>query len=80
MGIHRITFDAVKSRRTIKPVCVKCGKKFSRVLTTYQTINPFNKNADGTRKKASTIEEENSDKLDRDEEKMMQTFVCPKCV
>jgi hypothetical protein len=40
-------FQEVKYPITKRIPCRTCGKKFARSTTLYQTINPFNKNADG---------------------------------
>lgn len=40
------TFQEVKRTRTDKYKC-PCGKRFQRTVSATQTINPFNRNADG---------------------------------
>jgi hypothetical protein len=49
------TFQEVKrsAKRTMK--CRTCGKRFTRSQTFMQTINPFNKNADGDVKSYAEI-------------------------
>lgn len=39
--------------------CVTCGKRRKRAKTFWQTVNPFNKKADGTVKSLFDIIEEN---------------------
>lgn len=43
------TFQEVKRTRTDKYRC-PCGKRFQRTVSATQTINPFNRNADGNPK------------------------------
>lgn len=54
MAMVRITFQVVKvaAERTVK--CA-CGKSTKRRKTFERTINPFNKNADGSVKSASEV-------------------------
>jgi len=51
----RITFQEVGFKRTKSGKCVVCGKRCQITKEFFQTINPFNKNADGTCKDAKTI-------------------------
>jgi transcriptional regulator NrdR family protein len=41
------TFQEVKHREARRLKCRTCGKRFTRSQTFTQTINPFNKNANG---------------------------------
>lgn len=51
-------FEVVK-RQVAKPfVCQACGRKGRKQTTLRQTINPFNRNADGTLKTFSDIHAE----------------------
>jgi hypothetical protein len=43
-----VNFKIVKIQGAKTVVCSKCGKKRKRQKTFYMTINPWNKNADGT--------------------------------
>jgi len=54
----RITFDVIKERATKSGKCRECGKRCSRSKTFEQTINPWNKNDDGTQKSANDIRAE----------------------
>lgn len=49
----RITFDEIKV--TAKRVWTENGKRRQQTKTFMQTVNPFNKNADGTRKTREQI-------------------------
>ncbi|QDP45501.1 hypothetical protein SEA_FUZZBUSTER_17 [Microbacterium phage FuzzBuster] len=41
-------FDEVTRRRVVQGKCSVCGKRTTRTLAVTNTVNPFNKNADGT--------------------------------
>jgi hypothetical protein len=47
-------FQVVRRTRTVKLKCA-CGSRFQRTLAAEQTINPFNKNADGVPKTYAEI-------------------------
>ena len=51
-------FEEVTHRATKRVPCDGCGKTLSRSRTFMQTLNPFNKNADGTVKNREDIREE----------------------
>ena len=52
------TFNEVSIRAEKSGKCIICGKKRKRVRKFWQTLNPFNKKADGTVKSPSDIREE----------------------
>ena len=52
------TFTEVSIRAEKSSKCITCGKKRKRIRRFWQTLNPFNKKADGTPKNASDIREE----------------------
>jgi hypothetical protein len=55
-GISRTTtFSKVDISVSKNGECAKCGKKCKRSKAFYQTLNPFNKNADGSVKTRSEI-------------------------
>jgi hypothetical protein len=43
------TFQEIRRTKTVRFKCA-CGKRFQRKVAETQTINPFNRNADGTQK------------------------------
>lgn len=55
MRTHRHTFDEVKLSVKATAPCGKCGKKCSRSKKFWQTLNPFNTNADGSIKTRDQI-------------------------
>ena len=48
MRTQTLTFNEVKLQAKKSGKCVICGKRRNRAKTFWQTLNPFNKNADGT--------------------------------
>lgn len=57
MGVYTYRFDEVALKDT-KRWTDATGKKRTRTRKFYQTINPFNKNTDGTMKTRAEIEAE----------------------
>ena len=51
-------FEEVRLYGSKSGICQICGKKAVRTQKFYQTINPFNKSADGSIKTHSVITEE----------------------
>lgn len=47
-------FEEIKTSKTVKLKC-GCGRRFQRTLSASQTLNPFNKNSDGTVKTRAEI-------------------------
>lgn len=48
-------FQKLEVKQTVKVPCLKCGKKAPRVAKAWQTMNPFNKNKDGSIKSSQEI-------------------------
>jgi len=58
------TFQEVSLQGSKSGVCSVCGKKATRKQKFFQTLNPYNKTADGEVKSASMIREELYEKID----------------
>lgn len=75
-----INFQEIKNKQILSGICKVCNKKRTRTITEEQTINPFNKNADGTiktRYEVSLSVKENLEKrVNRFKE---EGFVCRSC-
>lgn len=71
-----IKFDRVRRTgyKTVK--CSGCGKKLQRQKTVERTINPFNKNTDGSIKTRGEIQRDNDNEL---EEWKKQDEYCKDC-
>lgn len=48
-------FEELRTRRQHVGKCPNCGKRVSRSRSFEQTVNPFNKNADGTVKSRDEV-------------------------
>ena len=55
MSIVRETYREVARRKIVAMKCEHCGKPTKRTLKEWQTINPFNLNADGAVKTVAEI-------------------------
>ncbi|BAL87185.1 hypothetical protein AMIS_19650 [Actinoplanes missouriensis 431] len=56
------TFEELKRSQTFKLKCA-CGKRFQRTIAETQTVNPFNKNQDGTVKTRTEVWQSVGEKL-----------------
>jgi hypothetical protein len=54
----RYQFEEVALQRSKVCKCAKCGKRLNRSKRFYQTVSPFNKNANGYQKTRSEINAE----------------------
>lgn len=48
MPTYTIHYDRVTTKRQHRGVCSECGKTTTRSRTFEQTVNPFNRNDDGS--------------------------------
>ena len=64
MRSYTHTFRSVKMTRTASGPCPVCGKRVRRSRTFESTINPFNRNDDGTVKTAPEVREQVQAKAD----------------
>lgn len=72
----KIVFEEVKSYRVKSGVCKVCGKRGRLQKKFSHTVNPFNKNKDGTIKNRAQVEKDvraESDKW------MREPFIHDKC-
>jgi hypothetical protein len=51
-----VTFKEIKRKKKISLKCNSCDKHITRTISVSQTINPFNKNKDGSIKTMHEIE------------------------
>ena len=72
-------FQEVKTKRTVKVRCIKCGKKLSRVVEAFQTVNPYNINMKGHQKTEKEIREELLGELIMREKAISEKTVCKGC-
>ena len=73
-------FQEVRAQRTVRIECDECKRLRTRTLKTYQTLNPFNKNPDGSVKSVDDIRRELPGDLDQMEERLRKkVFVCQSC-
>lgn len=72
-----VRFREVKLTRKVRVACAGgCGKKLARQQTFWQTLNPFNTNAEGQPKTSSEIYAE----LDAEADAWQPVATCPACV
>lgn len=50
-----INFREIVGREKYTVTCTSCGKTLTRTAKVVQTVNPFNKNADGSVKTANQV-------------------------
>jgi len=75
-----INFEQIKRKKTLSGVCKVCGKKRTRTITEEQTINPFNKNSDGTIKSFHEVSKSVVDELEKRVSRFTaEGFICRNC-
>ena len=73
-------FQEIKHKRKIAGVCKLCSKTRTRTITEEQTVNPFNKNTDGTIKSHFEVSQSVIKKLDERVARFIsEGFVCKLC-
>jgi len=65
MGMRTINYSKIGFVCKKSGICPICKKRATRSKEFYQTINPYNKNKDGTVKDGGDIMEEENIKADR---------------
>lgn len=75
----KITYDVISQKQKITGICGVCGKKKSRIIKEENTINPFNKNPDGTMKNRLQVNVSVGEDLRDKIEKLKQKYICYSC-
>lgn len=75
-GVTRYTFEEIQRSRVVRAVCARCGKKRQRTFTADQTVNPYNKNEDGSVKTRDQVIASVNAELDNF---CAETFYCATC-
>ena len=73
-------FERVVRKATLYRHCKRCSRRFQRTLIAEQTVNPYNKNPDGTVRTHLEVVKA----VDEDLRQLMRSFdsgdlVCKKC-
>ncbi len=75
-----ITFQEIKNKKTLTGLCKVCKKKRTRTIDEKQTINPFNKNQDGTIKNYFEVNKSVEENLEKRVKRFQEEeFICRKC-
>jgi hypothetical protein len=77
--ITRIQFDVIKHSTKVTGRCTKCGKRRTRTVIKEQTVNPFNRNADGTIKTREEIHEAVWAEVAAEADALQKDFICATC-
>lgn len=75
----RINFREISRQRDVKVNCIACNKLLRRTIKEFQTVNPFNKGADGFPKTEDQIRRELPAQIDRAEAKLKTQAICRTC-
>jgi len=75
----KINFEVIKEKQGVKGICLTCKKRKSRMVVVEETINPFNKNADGTVKNRREVYQSVHNGLMELVKKLSEEFVCSSC-
>ena len=80
MMLIRQTFQSVRRSRKVRFTCVNCGAtNRSRTITVEHTVNPFNKNENGTVRTPAQVAENVTRQLARDVLKFSAEPWCARC-
>lgn len=74
-----IEFESIIKKQKITGVCKNCGKKRSITISEEETVNPFNKNKDGSIKTYAEVEESVNKELSKKINKWNKKFICKSC-
>lgn len=75
-----IVFQEYKGRATAAFTCPRCRKKNrKRTFTAHQTVNPFNKNADGTIKNDQEVRQDAIMEAQTQRDQFMNEPLCAAC-
>ena len=75
-----INFKEIKLKKTLNGICKNCLKKRTRTIDEYQTINPFNKNEDGSIKTHFEVSKSVKNKLENRIKRFLEEgFICRSC-
>lgn len=78
--MRRITFDQHWGHAVANVACLKCGRISKRHVREYCTVNPFNKNADGSVKTpAEVLSDAQRDAADSAARQEAEGRVCRLC-
>lgn len=75
-----INFDEIKLKKTLNGTCKECSKKRTRTIDESQTVNPFNKNTDGTIKTRFEVGQSVKEELEKRVSRfLLEGFICRSC-
>jgi hypothetical protein len=74
MSYLTVRFDEIKCSSTRNGKCA-CGKRVTRSKTFYQTVNPYNRNKDGSPKTRNEV----WDSVREEARNWNPVFICKKC-
>lgn len=73
-------YQEVKRQITLRGVCKTCGKKRTRTIAEAQTINPYNRNKDGSIKSCHEVEKSVAIELETRVKRFKEEgFICKGC-
>lgn len=76
----RVTFDTFPATSVSNFTCPKCGKaKRKRTFRAECTVNPFNKNDDGSIKTPSEVRKQSFEKADKERQQFEREPLCTTC-
>lgn len=76
---NRVVFQPVRLRQSVAYTCPRCTKNRTKIVCVEHTINPFNKNADGTVKTRQQVYECVKEEHKRRVEETKSGITCNKC-
>jgi hypothetical protein len=75
-----IKYELVRLQRSIKGICLVCGKKRQVTIYSEQTINPFNLNENGEPKSRREVWDSCAIDLKKLVQRYIEKFICKACL
>jgi hypothetical protein len=72
-------FEEVKRSKKVKGVCQKCSRERTRTVSISETVNPYNRNKDGTIKNPHEVCLSVCSRLVTAIDNMQKNFICATC-
>jgi len=74
-----IRFSEIRQTMQVKGICSICGKRRSRTISEWETVNPYNRHKNGMVKTRIEVEQSVSEKINAGVDRLSKYFMCKSC-